>query len=342
VALLVAAACGLSACSKLSPDPVSVAAADNYTVAWNGERLLTVLDNDITRDGTSTLSVAVAPTNGSVTASNGALNYTPRPGFFGEDSFTYKLDVDSASSTAVVKLVVEAQLTLQGVVTDGPIANAKVVAAVGSASFSVDADAQGPYALPIKTSRPGDFVVLTATGVGAQSKVVLTSVVGEVAGLAAASTANRVTADRAPALMVTHLSAAQAGLMVQAGKLPSSNAELLAAGQKIDSDAVLDAAALVKLVVDNNVALPAGAATTRDMLNSATVLTAFVDARQLADAPQLAAARRHARRCGFGRSATGTSHTRWCADYPAVRTWQRRCSQQICNFADAARRRHRD
>ena len=57
----------------------------------------------------------------------------------------YKLEVGNASSTALVKLVVEAEITLQGVVSDGPIANAKVQASVGSKSYSVDADAMAAW-----------------------------------------------------------------------------------------------------------------------------------------------------------------------------------------------------
>lgn len=91
------------------------------------------------------------------------------------------------------------------------LANAKVVATVGEQSFSTDADAQGRYSLPIRSSRASDFVTLTATGMGVQSRVVLTSLAGEVSGLLAAVKNETVTAEDRPALMVTHLSAAQAG-----------------------------------------------------------------------------------------------------------------------------------
>ena len=284
------AAAALAACSSDSP-AVAEATADSFTVAWNGARQLAVLDNDTVRDGEASISVLSAPANGSVTVSNGVLSYTPKAGFFGNDTLRYQLDVGDASSSAVVNIVVQAQLTLQGGVSDGPIANARVVASVGAESFGVDADAQGRYSLPIKSSNPSDFITLVATGAGVQSKVVLTSLVGEVGGLVAAANTDTLVSDTTPALMVTHLSAAQAGLMAQAGKLPSSNAELMAAGQKLDSSAVLDAGALVKLVVDAGVALPAAASSTRELLNSATLLAEFDAARRVADAAQLAAVR---------------------------------------------------
>ena len=197
----------------------------------------------------------------------------------------------NANSITMVSLTVQAQFTLRGVVTDGPLTQASVVAAVGAQRFTATADAEGRYSLPVVSSTPSDFVTLTATGAGAQSAVVLSSLVGEVSGLAAAVQGDAVTSAAARGLMVTHLSSAQAGFMAQAGRLPASNAELLEAAQKLDSMAVLDAAALVKLVVDFGVALPAGMATTRDLLASAPLLTAFEDARRLANATQLTAVR---------------------------------------------------
>jgi hypothetical protein len=89
--------------------------------------------------------------------------------------------------SATASLVVQAQITLRGVVTDGPLANAKVVATVGEKTFNVDADAQGRYGLPINTNRASDLVMLTASGAGAQSAVLLTSLVCEVSGLVAPS-----------------------------------------------------------------------------------------------------------------------------------------------------------
>jgi hypothetical protein len=296
--------CGLLACSGggggADPIPATAnAAADNFTIAWNGERRLAVLDNDSSSGGSPVLSLAAAPKNGSVNITAGVLSYTPKTGYFGTDEFQYKLEVGSASSTATVKLVVEADITLQGLVTAGqttavvspsainPFANAKVQASVGSKSFSVDADATGRYSLPIKTSNASDFVTLTGAGVGTQSKLVLTSVAGEVSGLAAAAKDGKLSSDQAPALLVTHVSAAQAGLMVQIGKIPSSNAELSAAAAKLNQFAVADAAALVGLVASAGVALPAAVGNTRELLESAAQLSSFDVAQRLVNATLL-------------------------------------------------------
>ena len=276
--------------SSDDPPPVATAVDDSLSVSWEGSSRLDVLANDSVSGGTASLRVATEPRNGLVSLVEGALVYTPDVGYFGPDEFSYRLGVDTASSTATVKLVVEAQFALQGVVTDGPIANARVQASVGSQTFSADADASGRYSVAVRTSQPADFITLTGTGVGAQSAVVLTSHVGEAGGLAAQVRNGTLTAENAPALMVTHLSAAQAGLMAQAGAVPRNNAELAAAAQQLDSNAVLYAAALVRLVVDGGVALPDGVASTRELLQSASALTAFQTARRVADRAQLEAA----------------------------------------------------
>lgn len=285
----------LSGCnSSDDPPPVATAVDDTFNVSWSADSRLDVMANDSASGGAASLQVATQPRNGLVSQVDGALVYKANAGYFGPDEFSYQLGVDadgaSASATATVRLVVEAQFALQGVVTDGPIALAKVQARVGSQTFDADADASGRYSVAVRTSRPTDFITLTGTGVGAQSAVVLTSHVGEAGGVAAQVRNGTLSAETAPALMVTHLSAAQAGLMAQAGTAPRTNAELAAAAQQLDSTAVLYAAALVRLVVDSGVALPDGVASTRDLLQSATALAAFQTARRVADRAQLEAA----------------------------------------------------
>lgn len=275
--LLALTACGGggSDSSPPPPTPVAQAAADAYTLAWNAPATLGVTDNDTTSGGTSALSIDGAPKNGTATVSGSKVTYTPNAGFFGKDSFSYKLSVGTASQSATVKLTVEASLTVQGQVTDGPVPNAAVKASVGSQNFTASADATGKYSLTIKTSEPSDFVTLTATGAGAQANVVLTSLVGEMSGLAASAKDGKVASDQKPGLDVTQLSAAQAGLLAQAGAAPKSDSELANALQSLSPQTVLDAAATVKLVVDGGVALLSGVADTRELLNSSQALANF-------------------------------------------------------------------
>ncbi|MCV2352878.1 Ig-like domain-containing protein [Paucibacter sp. B2R-40] len=255
--------------------PTAASVADGYRLDWNLAKRLPVLDNDSSSGGSATVSVVDAPKNGTATVDGSVLVYTPKPGFFGEDSLRYRQSVGSASSEAEVKLTVEASLTVEGLVSDGPIANAKVVLKLGDKSFTADADANGRYSITVKTIDPGAFISLSAQGIGAQSHVVLESLVGEAKTLAGLNQSGKVTAQQLPALNVTHLSSAQVGLFAQQGQLPSTDAELKARSAKLKGFDIIDAAALIKMLVDDHVPLPAEAKTTQDLLNSAALYPAF-------------------------------------------------------------------
>jgi hypothetical protein len=273
------------------PAATAVATADAYTLDWNAAKRLSVQDNDTSSNGTPVLSVTETPKNGTVKVDGAALVYTPNTGFFGIDSLRYQLANGSAISAAAVALKVEAAVTLQGAVTDGPIANAKVVATLGPQTFSANADAQGRYSVAVKTGNPADFLSVVATGVGTQSAVVLSSLVGEMSGLAALSTNGALTSDTATALQVTHVSAAVTGLLAQAGALPATDAALSDAMQKIYLQDVLEAATLVKLVVDGGVSLPEGVSTTQALLASSTAVKNLGSAQRASNSTAFYAAR---------------------------------------------------
>ncbi len=67
--------------------------------------------NDSDPDGDAlTVSLVSGPANGTVTVNaNGSFVYTPSPGYFGSDSFTYQsTDPSGLSSTATVTIAVTA------------------------------------------------------------------------------------------------------------------------------------------------------------------------------------------------------------------------------------------
>ena len=275
---------------------MAAATADSYTLDWNAAKTLAVLDNDVSTGGNAQLSIVEAPKNGSISVEGKTLVYTPKPGFFGADSLRYRLAVsaadagNAAQSEAAVTLSVEASLTLAGVVSDGPIAGAKVVASLGDqAPVSVNADALGAYSLTLKTAKPGAFLTLTAFGIGTQSQVVLSSLVGEMSGLASNAVAGKLDSATAPALRINHLSTAMTGLLSQAnpdGKPPSSDMALAELAQKVGVEAMLDAAALIKLVVDHGVALPTGVSNTLLLVGKAGELGAFAAQQRKDNGPQ--------------------------------------------------------
>lgn len=72
---------------------------------------ITILSNDSDLDGTLGLpTVTIPPTNGIVSINgSGVATYTPAPGFFGVDTFTYQVcDDDAACDTALVTITVYA------------------------------------------------------------------------------------------------------------------------------------------------------------------------------------------------------------------------------------------
>lgn len=270
-----------------APAPVLTLQADEYTVPWNAAAALTVMSNDQVSGGTGVLSVTGAPQHGTAVVSGSTLSYTPASGYFGADTLTYQVAVGSTTATATVKLSVEARMELSGVVTDGPIPNATVTAKFGAQTYTGQADATGHYTLPVKSADPAAFLSLTGTGAGNQAQVVLTSLVGDAAALAKLAAAGKLDAQSVPALRVDHLSTARQGLLEQRGVQPKSSAELLAANDKLQAGDVVQAAALIKLVVDQGVALPTGVKTTSELVSKAATLEAFATEQQSKNATVL-------------------------------------------------------
>ncbi len=72
---------------------------DNYTLAYNQPRSLTVLTNDVDRAGApanltnvTAPTIVAQPTKGTLTVNaNRTITYTPNPGSAGPDSFIYQL-----------------------------------------------------------------------------------------------------------------------------------------------------------------------------------------------------------------------------------------------------------
>lgn len=266
-------ACGGGGSGSSNPTPpppssTTTAVDDAYSLDWNIAKRLSVQDNDKSSGGTPSLSIVEAPKNGTASVEGALLVYTPNSGFFGQDSLKYRLSVGSSSSDAAVKIAVEASVAVKGIVSDGPIANAKVVANLGSKSVSADADALGVYSLILKSSDPKEFLSLKATGVGTQNQVVLSSLVGEMGSLSQRSPIGLVTEGQVPALRINHFSTAQTALLARRGPLPNSDLTLAEQARKLNPSDLVDGASAIKMVVDQGYSLPSGISNTQEMLQS--------------------------------------------------------------------------
>lgn len=146
-------------------------------------------------------------------------------------------------------------LTLDGAVTDEPIANAVVTATVGDQTFTATADANGNYTLQIEVeeSAAGGFVTLVAEGVDQQAFVAFTSLVGTLESLAEqAGDDGTLSAEENFSTQITNVSTAEAALLQEAngGEPITSEEELEDLGSEVNGQAVLDLATAIKLAVD--------------------------------------------------------------------------------------------
>ena len=280
-AIAAASLTALTACGGDSDSPAAQSAAtnDSVTVPWNTATALAVTTNDTIANGTASITVNAAPAHGTAVVTGTSIQYTPAPGYFGSDTLGYALTVGDKTSTASVQIAVAAHMTLSGTVRDDAMPGAQVVLTIGGvAQPAVTADANGNYSVPVTTSTPGDFITLQATGAGAQSNVVLSSLVGDASATAAvAATDGTVSATSLPAANVTNVTTAEAVLTAQAlGKAPTSSADIAAAQGQFSSDQTIQMATAIKLVADAGVALPSGAANTLALVSNPSTYTSFV------------------------------------------------------------------
>lgn len=277
LALALVAGCGGrsggSAPPPAPPAPTVTALDDQYTVPAGAAAVLAVSGNDTVTGGTATLSVATAPAHGKVVVQGSSLQYTPDAGFFGDDQFTYRADVGAASSTATVKVNVEAEIELSGTVP-GINSLTEVTAQVGEASYKVTADDAGAYKLSFKTGKPSALITLTAKESGVRAAYTRTSLVGD-AGSLYAQAGTRINATQWPALVLDALSTARHGLLKQRGPQPATTSELKAAAAAQDPNDLLDITTLLRHAYEDGATLPSGATTATELAASPAALAAF-------------------------------------------------------------------
>ncbi|MHC9511758.1 PKD domain-containing protein [Kangiella sp. M94] len=193
-------------------------------------------------------------------------------------------DNDGASGSDSVIVTVnpvdEQKVTLQGVVTDEPIANAQVSVAVAGTTYTTTADTDGNYTLEIGVDEDQEIseavVIVSAEGVDEQSYVHLKSVVGSFGSiLEQAGDDNILTAEENNGVDVTHISTAILGQLKyrNENELPLTLSELEAAALKLDGTAVLGMAASIKFLVDysstnQEAVLPEGVSNTWELVSN--------------------------------------------------------------------------
>ncbi|ALU43739.1 hypothetical protein AT705_12775 [Pseudoalteromonas rubra] len=180
-----------------------------------------------------------------------------------------------------------ASITLNGRVTDEPIAYADVVMSAGGSEVQVKANGEGLYSatLVVDESEANYPVMISATGVDAQSQVEFVSVLNSMAQLVQqAGEDGELDKTENFGVNVTNVSTAEYALMTRAGAAPTSDAELNQALLNVDADEKMSLASLIKIVVDNSdYSLPEGVKTTLDLVDDAHTAQQFENDINAAD-----------------------------------------------------------
>lgn len=264
--------------------PVPTAVADVATVGLNQSATLAVLQNDtVTNGGTLALIGAGAPAHGTATVSGSNIVYTPAPGYFGSDAFTYTMGAGLATTTGQVAVTVSASLTLAGKVVDVP-ANASVTVTVGSKVTTTTTDASGNFSVPVALDTPASMISISAHGTGAQAYVKLTSLVGDSQlAVTAAGTAATLTPAMLPGLKVSALSTALQAHATRknGGVMPATQTALDAAAANVGASELLQMAAVIRSITGSpgvapRRALPAGVADVPALVNNTALYVPYV------------------------------------------------------------------
>jgi len=243
---------------KIQSTPNAPIASQDEATSLNGATvLIDVLANDTDADG-DTLSIVSTTEiqNGQLEIIDNKVSYTPKASYAGQETFTYQISDGELTSQSTVLVNATTELTLTGKVTDKPIAKATVTIEVGDKTFEAVADEQGNYSLPITVTDSTAIVKMTAKGSETEGEgfIEFISIPGSFGSLIeSAGDDNELSSDENFAMNVTNVTTAKFVLMTEAndGKEVTSVEEIQTAEKSISSDALLEVAAVIKLIVDN-------------------------------------------------------------------------------------------
>lgn len=189
-------------------------------------------------------------------------------------------------------------LTIDGLATDSPIANADINVQVGEQTYNTNADASGQYSieLQIDDDLTEGMVQISAQGKQAQAVAHLSSIVGTFATLRAqAGDDNVLQSTENFAVNVTNLSSAKTALMskANAGQAILTDGKITELATSIDANRLLEIATAIKVVIDKAasnpaLALPEGIDNTLELLASDEALGDYIT--QVKNSPEFAEA----------------------------------------------------
>ncbi|WP_404408679.1 Ig-like domain-containing protein [Pseudidiomarina marina] len=250
-----------------------VAVDDTAETADDAAVTIDVFANDTSEYAeTFELLDVTEPANGTAAIAENKITYTPNAGFAGTDTFSYTATDGAQEASAEVTVTVSQTVGISGRAVDSPIANAIITITIGETTYTTEADADGYFDLDLNLLNSADDTVLEiiATGVGEQDYVTLSSRLSTVADLLELAGEDRVlSAEESSDVVVTHVTTAmnqQLEVLAAGESITSANIQELM--MQVDGQLVLEMAALIKLLVDDeNYSLPEGFTSIEDFLN---------------------------------------------------------------------------
>jgi len=198
-------------------------------------------------------------------------------------SFTVTVtDNQGATSSNTHKLLVKrivSNVTISGLVTDQPIANANVKLSTGDTVIEVTANQNGAYSaqLQVDESQFNKLVKISAFGIGIQENVEFASQLNSVSALIEQAGEDN-TLDKSDnfGVNITNVSTAEFALLNRSNQSISSDEELNRALLNVSADEKIELATLIKIVVDNDdYKLPEGVISTLDLVDDEQTAESF-------------------------------------------------------------------
>ena len=192
-------------------------------------------------------------------------------------------DDDGATASSTQEVLIKrkvSNVTITGIVTDEPIANAELEIVVGGESFNVQANESGQYtaALTLDESLAKKLVRVKAKGLDTLNPgVEFVSQLSSVEKLVAQAGDDK-TLDSTDnfGVNITNVTTAEFALLTRSGTEPASEVELDSALLNVDADEKIQLATLIKIVVDNpEYSLPEGVNSTLELVANEQVAKQF-------------------------------------------------------------------
>lgn len=235
------------------------AIADLALVQNNVATTIDVLANDTDKDNDQLAisSIIKQPKSGTVKIVDNKIIYTPESDVATTETITYELSDGELTAEANVEVTVNHTMTLSGLITDSPIANALVSITIGDEIFEAEADSEGNYTLPVTINDMSALIFISAKGnpTNGQENVELITVVGKSSNLLASIDDERqLTNDKNNKTNVTHVSTATYLLVKdrsESGDIASEEEYSKLVGE-ITTEELVETAGFIKLLVDND------------------------------------------------------------------------------------------